>query len=70
MGVWDMGWDPVYYVHLALRERMPNILFRTIPDFFPSPPSLTPSLAGSDRIGLHLSLYVFESEEGDDDKCV
>ena len=39
------------------------------PDFFP--PSVPSSLLSFPRywIGLHLSLYVFESEEGDDNKC-
>ena len=62
--------DVNLYVHLSLRCGSEcQIFFSELsPTYFLlSPPSFRRS---ADRIGLHLSLYVFESEEGDDDKCV
>ena len=61
--------DVNLYVHLSLRCGSEcQIFFSELsPSYFPlSPPSFPRS---ADRIGLHLSLYVFESEEGDDNKC-
>ena len=58
--------DVNLYVHLSLRCGSEcQIFFSELsPDFFPLLPSFPRY-----RIGLHLSLYVFESEEGDDNKC-
>ena len=47
--------DGTLYVHVALQDRMPNILFRTIPRFL-SPPPFFPSL--SDRIALVLVRFL------------
>ena len=59
-----MGWDPVGTSRSAGTNA--KYSFQNYPQFLPLPSSLSPHW---NRIGLHLSLYVFEGEEGDDNKC-